>query len=245
MAVVEVKSILPYLVGSIPIGVGTTAVCFLTPRNEVIKLFYNSGNTYSLFHSRDMLSHLSYISEISNSTYIGPKDIYVKKGKVIGYTYPYIYKDTLSKMPSYITKKNILSGYPELLSNTRKISDKNFRLYDMHHKNVLFSNGYKIIDLDKGYVETNEKYIPSLFVDNMRQVTKVIIEQLYDLKIDEHLSFEDEELQKLYLRVLYEQPNEIYELMDRLYFGCETKDDVKKMGRIRVHREDSSYHQMM
>ena len=245
MAVVEIKSILPYLVGSIPIGVGTTAVCFLNVKNEVIKLYYNSGNTYELFHSRDMLEHLKYISDISNNTYIGPKDILVKKNKVIGYTYPYVYKDTLSKMPSYMTKREILCGYAELLSNTRRISEQKFRLYDIHHKNVLFNNGYKIIDLDKGYVETNEKYLPNLFIDNMRQIIKIIIEQLYDLKIDEHLSFTDEDLQKLYIYVLYEQPNRIYELMDRIFYNCETKGDVKARTKIKKIKEDSSYHQMM
>ncbi len=245
MAVVEIKSILPYMLGSIPIGVGTTAVCFLNAKNNVIKLYYNSGNTYELFHSRDMLKHLEFISSISNSTYIGPTDILLKKEKVIGYIYPYIYKDTLSKMPSYITLKDILRGYPELLSNTRKISEQKFRLYDIHHKNILFSNGYKIIDLDKGYIETNEKYLEGLFVDNMRQIIKVIVEQLYDLKIDEHLLFKDEELQKLYVNVLYEQPNRLYELLEKIFYKCETKDDVKKRVRITRYKEDITYHQMM
>lgn len=77
----------------------------------------------------------------------------------------------------------------------------------------------------------------------MRQITRVIIEQIYNLKIDEHLIFEDENLQNMYNQVLYNEPKQIYDFMERLFYGNETKEDVKRNVKIRTYREDSLYHQ--
>ena len=244
MAIIEVKTLLPQLVGSIPIGIGTTAICFLKPSDKVLKIFYNSSSTKKLFDSYNMQEHLEFLSTLGNETYCCPQDIYVKDGKVLGYSYPYIYMKTIDKMPAYTTYLNIISDYRTLLHNTRKISEKKFRLYDVHQKNVLFGKIYRIIDIDKGNIE--EKMCEDeLFNYNMRQIIRVIIEAIFNLNIDEHLTFQDELLQRQYIKALYEDPVLFYELTERLFYNNETKDIVRQRVKIDVHKEDNTYHRMI
>ena len=241
MEIIEIKSILPHLIGAIPIGFGTTAVCYLKPNNEVLKIFYNSANTRKLFSSYDMLEHLKFLSTLTCSSYDGPTKILLKNGKVIGYIYPYIYMQTLSKLPNYTSLANITNGYGKLLSDVKKMSNTNFRLFDVHHKNILFGKNYKLIDIDKGYQDLNSN-IEDIFIYNMRQINKTIIEEIFKLKIDEHLLFEDETIRKYYLNTLYEDPYQIYDLLGKLFYNCDSIKDVQNKVKIKIYKEEDSYH---
>ena len=242
MEIIETKSILPHLLLTMPIGFGTTAVCFLTTNNEVIKVFYNSDATIKLFNSYDMLEHIKLLSDLTCDTYNGPTKVLVKNDKVLGYIYPYIYMQTLSKLPYYANRQTIINGYGRVLGDVKKMSEEHFRLMDVHHKNILIGSNYKLIDIDKGYQDL--KSTPDdIFIYDMRQISKTIIEEIFKLKIDEHLSFEDEILQKYYLKTLYDDPYEMFDFISRLFpSNNDTLRDVQKKVRIKKFNEDNCYH---
>ena len=90
----EIKSIKEYIykLYPIPIGLGSTAICFRTFDNKVLKIYLNTTNKKNLFKCKnDMISHLESIVKLKNNSYVPPETILVKDNKCIGYIYNYVY----------------------------------------------------------------------------------------------------------------------------------------------------------
>lgn len=243
MKITEIKSILPYLVGAIPIGIGTTAICFLMPNGKVLKLYRNTYLKRELFYYNDMKQHLNFLNSISNDSYIGPEELLMKNDEVIGYIYTYINALELKRLRNNIKLNDIVKGYEKLYSDTISISNNKFRLKDLHQKNILFNGNYYVIDLDKGKLD--ERDSNEVFDSNIADINNVIINAIFDLKFFEYLAFYDDDLDELLYSSLYESHEDFYELLERLFFNDITKRKVKENTRIYIHKKDPDYYRVI
>lgn len=191
MEIVEIKNIRDYLIDSIFIGKGTTAYCFLRRDNNVVKVYRKNSFTKELFSKVDMLQRLKDISDIQNDTYVGPETILVKDGNVVGYIFPYVPANTLKSLSTRTTLFDLYKNIDSLLSDTKDISDKGFRLYDVHEKNILFDGEYYVIDLDKGRFLDDTK---GLYRYNMNSIRNTIVGQIFNVDPWEILKFHDDDL---------------------------------------------------
>ena len=208
MRVVEINNIRDYIKDSIFIGKGTTAYCYLRPNNDVVKIYRNNSYTKELFSRVDMLQRLTDIDGIQNDTYVGPETILIKDGIVVGYVFPYVDAKTLHTVSLRTTLFDLFNNIDTLIDDTKDISDKGFRLYDVHNKNILFDGNYYVIDLDKGKLVEDSS---NIFKYNMSSIRSTILGQIFNSKPWEIIKFKDEELQEFDGRNSWTSDENIYE----------------------------------
>ena len=195
MKITEIKNLSKYLIGSIPIGVGTSAICFLMPNEKVLKIYYSSSlKNY-------ITSNIEMFYKIGNETYIAPEELLLKDGLCIAQIYEYIPSTTLHNISCGYKMNDIISAYEKLIIDTKAISEKSFVLRDLHDKNILFNGKFNIIDLDRGRIDERGTYT-NIFKYNMRTVNEVILYSLLKVKCYEILEFNDPILQESYRKTL-------------------------------------------
>lgn len=245
MKFTEIKSIFPYLKNSQIIGVGTTAICFLMQDGNVLKVYLNTFNKKELFYKRNMLEHLKLLNSISNDSFIGPTEVLVKNGNCVAYIYPYVYARTLFNMKKDTTIYDIVQSFDKLIDDTKKISEKSFRLGDIHDQNILFNHVYSIIDLDRGYIE--DRYdIKNIQTSNMKEITKTIIYALFKVKCFEEISFFDDKLNELYFSTIYYHPEKLGEFLEKIVSIYDlknpTRNNLIKRRDYILKREENTYY---
>ncbi|MBQ9024098.1 MAG: hypothetical protein IJ105_02620 [Bacilli bacterium] len=194
-----IMSLIPYLKGSYPIGVGTTAICFLMKNGNVLKVFLNTYNKNVLFNYYDnIIEHFERINTLKNDTYIVPEELLIKDGKCIAYIYKYEASKTLKSIRLKTRIDCLIDSYDKLLEDTKKISYKKFDIIDLHDRNILFGPFFKIIDLDQGNFKDNLTE-EELFRYNMININETIIYSLLRKdKRKEIIEFYDKDLEKMY-----------------------------------------------
>lgn len=220
MKITNVESIIPYLKGSKFIGMGYTAICFLMNNGKAFKLYIETFNKRNMFNCMENpIDHFSKINEIKNDTYIVPDELILKNGKVVGYIYDYINGKTLKKMNYSLDL--LINSYDRLIYDTYEVSDKGFDLFDVHDKNILFDNKFRIIDLDKG--EFKEYGTEKIFKSNMSEINKTIIYNVFSEPRYKEIRFFDQDRKELFNQSLYE---DVYKMKELLI-------DLKKVGTKR------------
>ena len=236
MKVTNVDSIIPYLKGAIPIGVGTTAICFLIKDNKVLKLYRNTYLKNVMFDYYNMEDKLSLLSTVSNESFIGPEELLKKDDEIIGYMYDYKKGRTLKSLTDNASKENIINPYKKLIKNSSEISKFNIIFFDLHQRNVILSDEYYVIDLDKFYIDENGYDIERM---NRIAINKTILSALFDLKFNEYLQFIDKRLTDLYRSANSESEDAFIDLINELYLYNDTKKDVKRNTLIHKYCKDS------
>lgn len=220
MKVTNIDSIIPYLKGSRFIGVGCTAMCFLMKNGKVIKLYIETYDKKDLFnYVKNPIEHFSKISDLKNDTYMVPEELLVKDGKLVGYLYDYVNGKTLRRYNYNL--QSLINSYDKLMDDTYSISEKGFDLHDMHDKNILLDDRFKIIDLDQG--EFKDIDSDKLFVSNMGDINKTIIYNLFNVRSLDKISFKNRDFNDLYDQALY---CNVYEMKNLL-------KELQKMGAKR------------
>lgn len=232
----EITSILPYLKGAIPIGVGTTAICFLMPNKNVLKLYIELEGKINLFKYFDMNRHIEELNMICNDTYIGPQEVLIKNNQVVGYIYPYVYARVLKRLSDKVEEEDILKGYKKLYTDTYLISKQNFKLFDLHLKNMLYNGNYYVIDLDKGKIENQD----NIFHYNIKEINKKIINSIFDLGMFDYVEFFDDDLEELFNQ--FDNYFAFKELIEKMFYGGLTKREVKQNCKINVIRKNPHYY---
>ena len=240
LKVTEVKSAYKLLKDTIPIGYGTTAICFLTRDNNVIKYYLPTPNKKEMFAKRNMLETLTFINSIQNNTYVGPEEVFMKDDEVIGYKYPYIEAPTIKNLSNNTTLFEIYNHYEELLKDTKDISDKHFRLHDVHYKNILFNNYYYVIDLDKGR-EDNERV--NLLRHNTDLIKETMMEKLFLVRPWEVMFFEEEKLQEVYNYTRWFDDESVFTFYEALARSLDDPNpSIKRLRRIPIRKERNCYY---
>ena len=250
MKVTNIDSLNPFLKEcyKIPIGKGTTAVCYLMKNGNVLKIFKDTYNTATLKRMYpNSIEHYSSFESIKNDSYISPDELLIINGQVIAYIYKYVNAKTFKKI-SYLTSLRdifLSDAYKRLQENTFKASEKGFELYDSHDENILFdgTNFYNI-DLDFSNVSSDID-IDKLYMQNIRTIQNAMIYSLFNIKSIKkyNLYFNDEVLDKLYNLSIYHDDNQIKQLVEELEKrNVKTKFDVRTKKHFLARVEYNDYY---
>lgn len=137
-------------------GKGTSARTFRTWDNQVLKVFLNNSVYKDILdkHEGDFLNYLIELSKLFNPSIHVTHDVYARKdGIVTAYKYPYIVGDPIINIKKSINLDLLIEAILELYANINL--EENFRLRDMHGRNILYwidkktkKLKFKLIDLD-------------------------------------------------------------------------------------------------
>ena len=240
MNIIEVDDYHKLLKRHMPIGVGTTAYCFLMPDNKVFKLFKKIYRESTLFQTNNMLQRLQDINTIQNDTYIGPDTVVLCNNEVIGYIYPLVEAKTFKRVNTNIKVIDILNNMDKLIEDTKDISDKGFYLVDMHYRNLLYDGSYYVIDLDKGHLVD---YKAGLYKTNMHAIYDTIFSHIFDIKPWEMIRFNRSYLDDLYYRTNWEDRNDVYNTYEEMTRYVEQEEPtIKELRRIPHKKERDEYY---
>ena len=199
MDIIEIKNIKPYTSVFKYLSRGTTAKCYKLDDRRVIKVYSNTARKKQLFEKNDMFELLEYIGEIANDSYIGTQDIYLCHNDIVAYSMPYAKGKNLMDMDRSTPIPVLIEQLKKLRYDTYKITECEYRIEDMHDRNILYSKeeGFKVIDLDGG--KRYQTFGNRLFeMHNLKVLKETIIKGL--LKVPYHcdIVFDDDELEHLY-----------------------------------------------
>ena len=180
------------------IGVGTTAYCYKLDNGTVVKIYKKMNvNKYAL--TKELFSSdLERFHDVSNDTFVSMDKIVLNNYDIAGYTYPYAEGRSLKEYSNKIRLNKVFRNYQKVLTDTKDISAKGFRLFDIHSGNIIIScSGLKVIDLDK--CEFRENTYPKINISiNSSELFDNIFGHIYRKKTFETLIFLDEDIQYLY-----------------------------------------------
>ena len=236
MKIVNVDNIASVLNCSIPVGMGTSAICFLRSDGNIVKLYLNTYLKRQMFRYFDMEKQLKLLNKISNDTFIGPQEILVKNDEVIGYIYPYVKGKRIDRLSNKLTKEDILCSYQKLFDDTKRLEEYKIRLNDLHERNILFDNMYHVIDLDKCTINDNAHRF------NMGDIIDLLVRSIFNTGAIYSIVFEESDLEELYREVRYNRNEDFNILIERIFDGCQNKGEVRKRRRYSVNEIDISYH---
>ena len=215
MEIVEIKNLKNLLISSKYIGWGTTSLCFLLSNGEVLKLYTNSYRKNKLYETRNMYEHLKNLNKLNNESFIGPDKIYIKDGKIIGYSMRYAKGRHLHDIKPKTNIVDLIPLIDKLINDSISLSDYNFKLADLHDKNIIIGDKFSVIDLDSGFFE--DKIEPEELIKiNVSSLIKTIISAIFKIKDYEIISFNSDELNKLYYIISIEDIHAYKELLIKI-----------------------------
>lgn len=241
MKVTEIKSIYPYLYRSKFVGVGTTAICFKMPNNKVLRLYLDTYRKNLMFKHYNMYEKLNKLETIKNDSYIVPEELLIKDNEIIGYIYPYIHAKTLKRViNNNISINNLFNNYEKLISDTKKVSELDFIIHDLHSRNILFDGNYYIIDLDQGDFY---KYQDN-FKLNVYKIRDVIMDEIFKNNVDYILEFNNIDIGNTYRKINWANIDEVKYFFNYLskYIN---KDNIKVKDirkKILINKTYNSYY---
>lgn len=224
------------------IGSGTTARCYKLNDGSVLKLFKKNYSANLLLTKEIFNDDLSRFKTITNDTFIGPNTCVICNNKIIGYIYPYVEGCTLKQIDNKTKLKDIFKNYKQVLIDTKDISNKNFRLFDIHDGNIIYSNGFlKIIDLDKGcFYDDGDSNLG--YISNSREIFDNVFGHIYNKKTYEIINFKKSNLQKQFSKLDCGSIDSINKFIDYIAFYCHNSDptvfDVKRNIKVKKNIND-------
>lgn len=226
MEAMEIKNLkVNYLTLKI-LGIGTLGICFLLPNGKVLKLFFNKRRVRNLkYYHHDLYDHFAEINSIGNETYMVPEILLTKKYEIVGYIASYGTGHQIAHISSIARIDKIIDAYKKLVKDTKKVSKQNFKLGDVHDRNILYdeiNNRFFCIDLDHGKKDNKlkSKYIMEL---NMRALNDYIIASLFGIDAyKREIEFYDINLQKLYETAIRREYEAMFDVLAYLqYIFCD------------------------
>lgn len=218
-------------------GKGTSANTFRTWDNQVLKVFLNNSVYKEILkeHGGDFLSYLIELSKLSNPSMHVTHDVYARKdGIVTAYKYPYLVGDPIIKIKRNINLDELIEAIIELYANM--VLEENFRLRDMHGRNILYwidkktrKLKLKLIDLDLcKFTNEDERK------NNIGKLDDTIFKSVFYIPRDYDPLIKDERIKPLYQSLYGNEINiigflqEYREFITNEYGKCET---VKELNR--------------
>ena len=219
------------------LGIGTLGICFLLPEGKVLKIFFNKNRVDELKERHgDLITHFNYINSVGNETFMVPEKLLMRNGEVVGYIASYGLGRQIAHFRHQTKVNNLIEAYEPLTKDTKKISEKKFRLHDVHDGNILYNellNSFCCIDLDKGYQEEKSR-IEDLIQLNMRAINKCLICSLFGIDIlYRNVEFYSYDLRRLHETATLRDYEAIYDFFECLYKEIDNQDPT--IGTL--HRE--------
>lgn len=181
------------------IGRGTTANCYKTKDDRVLKVFRETYRKQSLFNFiGDMESHYNKISMLNNDSYVGPQELVLSKlNKIVAYYMEYKNARTIKRFKLNIRVRDLIEPYKRLIIDTKKVSEARFRVSDLHNKNILYDGSFYMIDLDHGKFDDFHE-CSDILKYNMCDIVHVIIDAIFGASYDKDIYFVNSYLDDLY-----------------------------------------------
>lgn len=210
------------------LGIGTLGICFLLPERKVLKLFFNKHRVYELKNRHgDLITHFNYINSVGNETFMVPEKLLMRNGEIVGYIASYGLGRQIAHFRKETKINNLIEAYEPLIDDTKKISEKKFRLHDVHDGKVLYNeilNSFCCIDLDKGYKEDSTR-TKDLVQLNMRAINKCLICSLFGVDIlYKNVEFYNYDLRHLHEEATLRDYMAIYDFFECLFKEIENED---------------------
>lgn len=241
METIKINNINELLKFSIPIGMGNTAICYLLPDKTIAKIFFKSYCYDFYWNKEEIRNHFELLSLISNDSFIGSEKFIIKDGICIGYIYPFIKAKTLHSISSKEAISNLLKSYEKLYIDTKKISELGFQLRDLHDKNILYSDLFKVIDLDKGDKSLIYKTKEELFNANMKNINYTIIDAIFKISFHQSINFLDDKIDKLYIDSAFKDSDKFKELLETMANDYE-KPTIKTLRKNIQYNKTNNYY---
>lgn len=220
------------------LGIGTLGICFLLPEGKVLKIFFNRHRVAELKDRHgELIPHFNFINSVGNETFMVPEKLLMRKGEVVGYIASYGYGRQIAHFRRDLRVNTLIEAYEPLINDTKKISEKKFRLHDVHDGNVLYDeilNRFCCIDLDKGYKDEDSLRTKDLIQLNMRAINKCIICSLFGVDIlYKNVEFYSYDLRRLHETATLRDYEAIYDFFECLFKTIDNQDPTIGI----LHRE--------
>lgn len=105
--------------------------------------------------------------EINIDSYITPVKLLYVSGRFDGYIMPFCKDKDLEKRRLNISVDEFSNNANKLVSDTHKLSSLNYNIYDTFISNVMYDNGFKMIDTD------DYPYVPNLSYDEIDHINSM------------------------------------------------------------------------
>jgi len=152
----EDKVILPdreYFTFARPIGEGSHSYIY---RFRIEKEMY-ALKLYKSCLEKAELEKIEHKLDIDIESYISPKKILYIRNEYSGYLMKFCKGKDLEKRKLDITIGEFARSVVKLMEDTKKLSDLNYNIYDSYISNVMYDEGFKMIDMDDYYYDPNNK----------------------------------------------------------------------------------------
>lgn len=127
---------------------GSQGECYLDNNNRLVHKIYHQflDNYNDIKYNYDDIMRFS---NISNNTYIFPKDVIEVNNEIVGYTMDYVVSKDLSSInPLLINLDRLIANINNVSIDIENISDNGILSYDVMY-NILYKNKFNIIDTDE------------------------------------------------------------------------------------------------
>ena len=250
MKVTNVRNIYSYISGTKIIGAGGTAFCYRLPDNRVLKLYIETYNKKVLFNNCNMLEHVENISRLGNDSYVVPDEVLVKDNRVVGYIYPFVEGSTLYSLRKHVRLNDLHSNFSKLIEDTVDLSNKGFKLFDVHNGNILFNDEkYHVIDLDKGRKMHDDESLRDITTSNVRDIIDTVINSYFGGDWKHIIEFKDKEIQDTYRKTYWTNKDDVDNffkiIKSRCFSSNPTIGEVRKRIKHKIDLDDYKLNKMM
>ena len=110
--------------------------------------------------------------DIDIPSYITPQKIVYVKNKFDGYVMPFCKGKDLEKRKLDISIAEFETSTDKLMTDTHKLSKLNYNIYDTFISNVMYDEGFKMVDTD------DYPFVPTLSLDEIEHLNNLRLNQM-------------------------------------------------------------------
>lgn len=160
-----------------PLSFGSQGMCYLDGNNNLVyKIYHQFLDDYK--HIKYNYDYIMRFSNVSNNTYIFPKDVIEVNNKIVGYIMNYIdSKDLFSVNPLLVKLERLITNINNVSIDIEHISDNGILSYDVMY-NILYKTNFNIIDTEEYMYKDIDPNI--LYVMNKQRFDYAIYNFLVD-----------------------------------------------------------------
>ena len=159
------------------LSLGSQGECYLDANNKLVyKIYHQFLDNYDDVKSN--YDDIMRFSNVSNKTYIFPKDIIEVNNEIVGYTMNYVSaKDLSSVNPLLLKLDKLITNINDVSIDIEHISDNGILSYDVMY-NILYKTKFNVIDTDEYMYKDTDPNI--LFEMNKQRFDYAIYNFLVD-----------------------------------------------------------------
>lgn len=204
------------------IGEGSQGICYLDKENRLVYKVYHKFFDGCI--SNRNYSEIMRFSDITNKTYIFPKDIIEINNEVVGYVESYVTGKDLSQInPLMINLDKLVKNINKVSTDIETISESGILTFDVMY-NILYNNRFNVIDSDDYIIRDIDPNL--LFEMNKNKFDYVIYNFLIDDYFDDFVNDYKE------LKIMYKNKTcdvTVFISLLRKYLSEYVGDEVNKL----------------